>query len=71
MTKKDYIIIAESLSGSMPTSLLIDDSEQNRARHSQWHIIANSITESLQLENPKFNEVKFFEAVGIYINENK
>mgnify|MGYP001616630583 FL=1 len=69
MTKKDYIKIARALKVSMPETLLKDKSQLNKTKHAQWWLIARSIVDELQNDNPKFDEVKFFEFVGVFIGK--
>ena len=67
MTKKDYVVIATALVNSLPKNLLVDNSQANRERHSQWHKIVNSFCLELSKENPNFDESKFYRFMKIFI----
>lgn len=58
MTKKDYIVIADTLKELFSSS-------KTRFREQQKRIIVQYFTENLILENPRFNSQKFCD----YIDE--
>lgn len=53
MTKKDYIIIAEAINGSLLQNDLLDS-----------FMLKNRLVKALKADNPRFDEQRFIKACG-------
>jgi len=61
MTKKDYILIAKSLSASLPTEYQHEHTTATEA----WYQTVIRLANTLEKENPLFDRKKFLIACGL------
>lgn len=60
MTKKDYILIAEAIEGTLNNSYQWEQREKEAI-----HEVAERIAEALQKDNTRFDSIRFLEACGV------
>ena len=71
MTKKDYILIAQTLRDD--AAHLADGGEYNyvnmsqweKGCYDQWHTVVLAVRDALQRDNPRFDRAKFLAACGV------
>ena len=65
MTKKDYELIAQSIWRSGFALNLDKNKVKQEAREKMRSLIVHDLCGSLQNDNPRFDENKFFKACGV------
>ncbi len=60
MTRKDYINLANRLSGTYPASYAGTQTEV--ATYKQWYLDISAIADAFQADNPRFDRDKFMAA---------
>lgn len=66
MTKKDYILIADSLYRSIQITTWLEKNQvRKQTKLAAYRSIAHDLAGSLKGDNPKFNQDKFLKACGV------
>jgi len=63
MTRKDYVLIAQAIKGTIPGPEHTEDYLQGQAVG--WANCARSIADALSTDNPRFDRARFLAACGV------
>lgn len=62
MTRKDYVIIAESIKGSINYEKSFNNNQDGA---NALKFLALTLSSSLETDNPRFNRARFLDACGV------
>jgi hypothetical protein len=66
MTRKDYILIAQTLRGQRPYRSATDaKTDTDRLICAVWDLVVKDMADALSKDNPKFDHKQFVEACGL------
>lgn len=66
MTKKDYVLIAQSINRSIHvTSFTEKNQVRKQAKLKAYSLVAHDLSGSLKGDNPRFDQERFLAACGI------